>query len=136
MGPIFDAYVIPSCVLCLSFFSSLSWTFISRISRMFLGHSHSSHAFGRSFVCIVHQGILSLGFDFVSIIRYSYRHFTFIQRRPSYLPFTPPHCTVGFDMTVVSGWNPPRLFLFAFCLSLELGWGVFLRLSLIPLIVA
>ena len=51
---------------------------------------------------ILHQGILSLGFDFVSIIRYSYRHFTLIQRRPSYLPFTPPRCTIGFDMTVVT----------------------------------
>ena len=51
---------------------------------------------------ILHQGILTLGFDFVSIIRYSYRHFTLIQRRPSYLPFTPPRCTIGFDMTVVT----------------------------------
>jgi hypothetical protein len=42
MGPIFYAFVILSCVLCLSFFSSLSWTFISRASRMFLDHSHSS----------------------------------------------------------------------------------------------
>ncbi len=37
MGPIFDAYAIPSCVLCLSFFSSLFWMFISRVIMMSLG---------------------------------------------------------------------------------------------------
>ena len=37
MGPIFDAYEIPSCVLCLSFFNSLFWMFISRIIIMSLG---------------------------------------------------------------------------------------------------
>jgi hypothetical protein len=36
MGPIFNAYKIPSCVLCLSFFSSLCWMFISRVITMSL----------------------------------------------------------------------------------------------------
>ena len=37
MGPIFDAYEILSCVLCLNFFNSLFWMFISRVSMMSLG---------------------------------------------------------------------------------------------------
>jgi hypothetical protein len=37
MGPIFDAYEIPSCVLCLSFFNSLFWMFIYRVIMMSLG---------------------------------------------------------------------------------------------------
>jgi hypothetical protein len=32
MELIFDAYEIPSCVLCLTFFSRLSWMFISCVS--------------------------------------------------------------------------------------------------------
>ncbi len=32
MELIFYAYKIPSCVLCLTFFSSISWMFISRVS--------------------------------------------------------------------------------------------------------
>ena len=37
MGLIFDAYEILSCVLCLNFFNSLFWMFISRVSRLSLG---------------------------------------------------------------------------------------------------
>jgi len=37
MGPIFDAYEILSCVLCLNFFNSLFWMFISHVSMMSLG---------------------------------------------------------------------------------------------------
>ena len=41
MGPIFDAYEILSCVLCLNFFNSLFWMFISRVSMMSLGLCNS-----------------------------------------------------------------------------------------------
>ena len=121
MGPIFDAYEILSCVPCLNFFNSLFWIFISRVSMMSLGLCR--FCFGRFFVYVLHQRILSFGSVIDSIIGYTYRYFTSIQRRSSYFPFTPPCCANDFDMTSFGGWNPPWLFGFWF-LSWTHGWGV------------
>ena len=135
MGHIFDAYGIPSCVLCRFFFNSLCWMFISRVSRICPILSHFSLCL-RLVLRLFHQGFLFVGVAFVSFIGYPDRNITLIQRRTSYLPFTPSCGALGFDMTVVGGCNPPKLVSFLCFCVLNARMGGVSPSVLDPLVVA
>jgi hypothetical protein len=128
MGPIFDAYKILTCVLCLIFSSSLCLMFISRISIM-------RPCLYRSFICrffssFFHQGFLSHGFILVTIIWNFDRHFSLIKCRLPYLPIVTLSSTISLDMTLVDNSTPVGSSFLALCLGRKDG-GCSSGLSLI-----
>ncbi len=101
MGLIFDAYKILACVLCLIFFSSLSWMFISCISTM-------GYCLYRSFLWLLLWQFLSPGFSiswlccFLLPLSGNFDcHFSLIKCRLPYLLIITLGGPISLDMKLV-----------------------------------
>jgi hypothetical protein len=121
MELIFDPYKIPSCVLCLTFFSSLSWMFISRVSMQ--SPNYNRFCLLQLLHLLLQQEFVSFGIVLISIILDLDRHLSFIHCRMPYHPFATSSCTIILDMNLTlrihTRWIPFSCI--SFCLGRKDG---------------
>ena len=106
MALVFNAYKIPSCVLCLTFSAvSLGCTSLAPACRAPTTEGFAVRGF---FVGIYQQGFVSFGVILLSIVSDLGSHLTSLQCQLSYHPFTSSSCTIHADTSEV---EPKTLFM-------------------------